>query len=397
MPILLATSPLAAIRSAPTMTASTSPLGEQRAGHRVGDDGVGDPEPTELPRGEPRTLEQRPSLVDPDVHVLVRLRCGPDHTQRGAVPNGGQRPGVAVRQHTRAVGDQRGTERRRARGSRQRQRPRCAAPPRAPPPRPQPSTRRGHARLPTKGSPRSAGPREASRRAAHPAAVETVDAASATPYAPAAPSAGAPRTASDRIAAMSSPTDAHSRKQSRSGNSRWSTSRTRPRRHSMVGGIGSRRSITIYVSMRRWASSMSHVDRSTASCRSPSGDCGNGASCAAGSARAVSITTLPPTVRDVERVPARAGLGGDVERGDRVVEAGDTEDEPLQTVRVPHHRLGRVETAPLGDLARPVAVEVPRGSSCAARRRRTRCRRRPAAILGRGSTSTGSATRPDSR
>src|SRR5581483_6736163 len=62
-------------------------------------------------------------------------------------------------------------------------------------------------------------------------------AASATPYAPVAPSAGAPRTAIDVIASHTSRTVEHSTNVNRAGSARWSMRRTRPFRHSTVGGM----------------------------------------------------------------------------------------------------------------------------------------------------------------
>ncbi len=69
--------------------------------------------------------------------------------------------------------------------------------------------------------------------------VRTVLAASATPNAPAAPRAGAPRTASDDTAPISESTSRQVRNLSRPGNARWSIRRIAPRHHSIVGGIGS--------------------------------------------------------------------------------------------------------------------------------------------------------------
>ena len=233
---------------------------EQRAGHRVGDDRVGNPEPTELPRGEPRTLEQGPSLVDPNLHPLVRLRRGPDHTQRGAVPDGGQRPGVAMRQRTRAVIDQGGAERaeRAVPGNvsvgdalRFRERRRRT-----------PGRVRGKGAL---DSPREVhrgwpGPREASRRAAHPAARW----GPSTPRAPrrTRPRRRAPARHAPRAIGSQPPVRRPTRtrgNESRCGNARWSTSRTRPCRHSMVGGIGSRASGHRRQCRTRWESSGARV------------------------------------------------------------------------------------------------------------------------------------------
>ena len=74
VPILFAVSPFAAMRSAPVTTTSTSPARHQRRGRAVHDHRVRDPERLELPRGQPRALEQRARLVDPDVRDAAPLR-----------------------------------------------------------------------------------------------------------------------------------------------------------------------------------------------------------------------------------------------------------------------------------------------------------------------------------
>ena len=62
MPTLLATSPLAATRSQPTITASAAPRASRPAARRVDDQLVLDPKPRELLDGQPRALQQRARL-----------------------------------------------------------------------------------------------------------------------------------------------------------------------------------------------------------------------------------------------------------------------------------------------------------------------------------------------
>ena len=72
MPILLAVSPFAAMRSAPVITTSTSPAAIRERGRAVDDDRVRDAERLELERGQARSLEQRPCLVHPHVSYTPR-------------------------------------------------------------------------------------------------------------------------------------------------------------------------------------------------------------------------------------------------------------------------------------------------------------------------------------
>ena len=72
-------------------------------GCRVDDQFGGDAGPHELPSGEPCALEPWTRLGAEHGRALARLpRCA-DHSQRCAEPGGGQRPGIAVRQHASRV------------------------------------------------------------------------------------------------------------------------------------------------------------------------------------------------------------------------------------------------------------------------------------------------------
>ena len=71
--------------------------------HRVRDAGR-----LELPRRQPRTLEQRPRLVDPDVREQIALPRGEQGADSAAVPAGREAARVAVRQRARARAEQPG-------------------------------------------------------------------------------------------------------------------------------------------------------------------------------------------------------------------------------------------------------------------------------------------------
>ena len=78
-----------------------------RRRRHVGDQPVGDALAVALPRGEPRSLHDRPGLVHPHQRDLA-LRVGrADDAERGAVTRGGERARVAVREDARARGHQR--------------------------------------------------------------------------------------------------------------------------------------------------------------------------------------------------------------------------------------------------------------------------------------------------
>src|SRR6188472_3234203 len=86
VPTLLAVSPLAAIRSAPTSTTSTSPACIN----------------------EPGALQVRPRLVDPDVDLTAGVVRDLDHAQRGPELAARQRTRVAVRQDPQRPVDRHG-------------------------------------------------------------------------------------------------------------------------------------------------------------------------------------------------------------------------------------------------------------------------------------------------
>ena len=85
VPILLATSPLAAMRSAPTMTASHLPLLHHRRGHVVADHGDGDAVLLQLVGGDAAALQQRAGLVGEDVEPHALLGADVDRGQGRAV------------------------------------------------------------------------------------------------------------------------------------------------------------------------------------------------------------------------------------------------------------------------------------------------------------------------
>ena len=108
MPTLLATSPLAATRSQPTITASTSPQAISPAAAESTISSMRDPEPRELVRRQPRALEQRPRLGGD--HLLeppARRELG-DHGERRPAPGRRERAGVAVGEDHAGVGEQLG-------------------------------------------------------------------------------------------------------------------------------------------------------------------------------------------------------------------------------------------------------------------------------------------------
>ena len=101
VPTLFATSPLAAIRSAPVSTASTSPVGHERRRCSVHDHGERDTQRVELPCSQARALEQRPRLVDPDVLDEAALPGRAHGAERRPVAARRQAARVAVRQEPR--------------------------------------------------------------------------------------------------------------------------------------------------------------------------------------------------------------------------------------------------------------------------------------------------------
>ena len=103
VPILFAVSPFAAMRSAPVTTMSTSPAAISDAAAASAITACGMPSCLELPRGQPRALEQRPRLVDPDMREQALAprprRIAPS---ADAVAARREPAGVAVGQRARA-------------------------------------------------------------------------------------------------------------------------------------------------------------------------------------------------------------------------------------------------------------------------------------------------------
>jgi hypothetical protein len=73
---------------------SGSAVRNQRDGNRVA---------LELPRRQPRALQEWARLIRIDVDRLAGFDRGADDAERGAVARGGKRAGIAVRQHARTV------------------------------------------------------------------------------------------------------------------------------------------------------------------------------------------------------------------------------------------------------------------------------------------------------
>ena len=231
VPILFATSPFAAMRSAPTITRSTSPRPISAAAAPSAIERRVDAEPVALPHREARALQQRPRLVDPQPRAggplrtrraRRRARCRSPRTRARrccSVSTPRRRSGTsagAVRADQPVAAHVVGRER--LRGGE-----RGVAPPRSYASRPRATP---HARLTAVGRARASAAPRPTRTWRF---VRSVCAASATPNAPAAPSAGAPRTASVAIASTSVSTSAHTTNRSRAGSARWSSSRTASR------------------------------------------------------------------------------------------------------------------------------------------------------------------------
>ena len=98
MPILLAVSPLAAMRSAPTTTSWTRPSFITWAAMLSQISVTSMPRLLQLPGGQPGALEQRPGLVGEDAEAPALLGGGEDDGQGRAVVGRRQAAGVAVRQ-----------------------------------------------------------------------------------------------------------------------------------------------------------------------------------------------------------------------------------------------------------------------------------------------------------
>ena len=80
---------------------------QEVAGHVVGDERGGNAVLLQFPDGEARALQEGAGFIGEDVDGFAGFDGGADHAERGAVSGGGQRAGVAVREHGLAVGNQR--------------------------------------------------------------------------------------------------------------------------------------------------------------------------------------------------------------------------------------------------------------------------------------------------
>ena len=106
VPILFAASPFAAMRSAPTTTQSTLPLLHNVSGHVVGNYGDWNIVFCQFPRRQSRALQKRPRFVGDYGHAFTGITRATNHPERSAIiTGGGQRSGVAVRQHGGAIGN----------------------------------------------------------------------------------------------------------------------------------------------------------------------------------------------------------------------------------------------------------------------------------------------------
>ena len=103
VPTLLATSPFGGDAVGPDDDRVHLAGRHQRPGERVGDQAERDAQPQQLPGRETRPLEHRACLVDPDGRRPAGLVSRADHAERRAVPDAGERAGVAVREHAGAV------------------------------------------------------------------------------------------------------------------------------------------------------------------------------------------------------------------------------------------------------------------------------------------------------
>ena len=107
---MFATSPFAAIRSAPTDDPVDRARREQGAGRGVGHDPVGMPAWRSSHAVSRAPCRSGPRLVDPDLGEPAGLPGGAQHAAGGAVAAGGERAGVAVRERTVAGSEALGAE-----------------------------------------------------------------------------------------------------------------------------------------------------------------------------------------------------------------------------------------------------------------------------------------------
>ena len=106
---MLATSPLRGDAVGAHHHAADASGFQEMSRHVVGDEGGGDVVLLQFPNGETCALQERAGLIGEDIHFLAGFDGRADHTQRGAVTGGGQRAGIAVREHRFAVGYQVGS------------------------------------------------------------------------------------------------------------------------------------------------------------------------------------------------------------------------------------------------------------------------------------------------
>ena len=79
-------------------------LAHERTGHALGDHGRRHLIAQELPRREPRALQERAGLVGKHLDDLPLLGRGADHAERRAVAGRGERAGIAVREDAGVLG-----------------------------------------------------------------------------------------------------------------------------------------------------------------------------------------------------------------------------------------------------------------------------------------------------
>ncbi len=62
----------------------------------------------QFPHGQTRALQERTGLIGEDVDLFAGFDGGPDDAERGAIARGGERAGVAMREHGLAIGNEGG-------------------------------------------------------------------------------------------------------------------------------------------------------------------------------------------------------------------------------------------------------------------------------------------------
>src|SRR5207253_10553573 len=83
---------------------------KKMSGHAVGDQRDVDSVLLQLPRGEPRALKVRTSLISKDGDLFSLLDRRANHAERRAIAGGGQRAGVAMSEHRCAAAEELGAE-----------------------------------------------------------------------------------------------------------------------------------------------------------------------------------------------------------------------------------------------------------------------------------------------